>query len=113
MRRAGVVIAIAAALACAGSAAARPQDQNLPWPNLLPALPVSTKVQPHAVRNCRRASLACIDNLLTRLRTQWRVVRAAPRPPPPLAPPLHPGTQGLAGAPPPPPPPHLRHPDPR
>ena len=77
MRRAGACIAVVAALVCASSATARPQDQNLPWPNLLPPLPVSTKVQPHPVPHCARASLACIDDLLTRLRTQWRALDAA------------------------------------
>ncbi|MFL5912436.1 MAG: DUF5995 family protein [Gaiellaceae bacterium] len=77
MRTAGVLIVVGAALACAGSAAARPQDQNLPWPELLPSLPATSKVQPHAVPHCRRASLACIDDLLTRLRAQWRTLDAA------------------------------------
>src|SRR3954470_21522248 len=77
MTRAGACIAAVLALACASSAAARPQDRNLPWPELLPPLPVSTKVQPHPVPNCRRASLACIDDLLRRLHAQWRALDSA------------------------------------
>src|SRR3954466_15699832 len=77
MRRAGVLMVVVAALACTVPAAARPQDRNLPWPELLPPLPVSTKVQPHPVPHCARASLACIDDLLTRLRTQWRALDVA------------------------------------
>src|SRR4051794_11660283 len=77
MRRAGVLTVVGMALACASPAAARPEDRNLPWPELLPSLPVSTKVQPHAVPHCRRASIACIDDLLTRLRAQWRTLDAA------------------------------------
>src|SRR5438270_748888 len=49
----------------------------LPWPSLLPPLPVSTEVQPHGVVHCRRASLGCIGGLLTRLNAQWRPLDAA------------------------------------
>src|SRR3954454_3939573 len=77
MRRAGVLMVVVAALACTVPAAARPQDRNLPWPELLPPLPVSTKVQPHPVPNCRSARLACIDDLLRRLHAQWRALDAA------------------------------------
>lgn len=69
MRR--TVLALVLVLACAGSAPAAGEDQ-LPWPNLLPAGPVPTRVQPHAVPNCPVASIACVDGLITRLQTQWR-----------------------------------------
>jgi hypothetical protein len=55
----------------AAPARADHQDENLPWPNLLPAQEVPTDVQPHGVPNCRRASIRCIDGLLGRLRRQF------------------------------------------
>jgi hypothetical protein len=71
-------LAVAAALAAtAGSALAGQQPENLPWPQLLPSLPVSTAVQPHGVPHCRRASLRCMDGLLARLRRQWRRLDAS------------------------------------
>lgn len=60
------------AIACAGPSSAASGGDPDPWPALLPPLPVSAKVQPHGVTHCRRASLGCIDNLLRRLRAQWR-----------------------------------------
>lgn len=72
-----MAVAAAIALACAGPAAARPPDHNLPWPSLLPPLPVSARVQPHGVPHCGRASLACVDDLLSRLRAQWSTLDAA------------------------------------
>ena len=45
---------------------------DLPWPQALPAQPTSSDVQPRAVRNCRRATIRCIDRLIRRLRAQWR-----------------------------------------
>jgi hypothetical protein len=44
----------------------------LPWPSLLPGVPVSPHVQPYGVVHCRRASLGCLDDLLRRLYGQWR-----------------------------------------
>jgi hypothetical protein len=76
-RRAFAALIAAGWLALTAAAQARPQDQNLPWPNLLPPVPVTTKVQPHGVPNCRRASIRCIDNLLGRLRVQWRALDTA------------------------------------
>lgn len=79
MRRFAAVFACAALAACATAPAALADhhDENLPWPQLLPALPVSTAVQPHAVPNCRRATVACMDGLLRRLRVQWHRLDAA------------------------------------
>jgi Family of unknown function (DUF5995) len=73
------VIAVAAAALAAGPAAALgdQRTENLPWPQLLPPQPVTTKVQPHAVPHCRRASVRCLDDLLRRLRLQWRRLNAA------------------------------------
>jgi hypothetical protein len=67
-----VVVAIAAA-----PAAADHHDENLPWPNLLPPLPVPASVQPYGVPHCRHASVRCTDNLIRRLRRQWRALDAA------------------------------------
>ena len=66
-----LVVAAMFALAAA-PAAADHRDANLPWPYLLPAQPTTTKVQPHGVRNCRRASIRCLDRLARRLERQWR-----------------------------------------
>jgi hypothetical protein len=79
VRRAALAaVATAAALACApGPAVADHHDQNLPWPQLLPPMPVTRAVQPHGVEHCRRASLRCMDGLLGRLRRQWRRLDAA------------------------------------
>jgi hypothetical protein len=52
--------------------AADPGVQNLPWPNLLPPVPVSSEVQPHPVANCRRAGIACVDRLAKRLDAMYR-----------------------------------------
>ena len=54
------------------AASADHHDSNLPWPELLPPMPVPNDVQPHGVRNCRRASIRCVDGLLRRLRKQFR-----------------------------------------
>jgi Family of unknown function (DUF5995) len=64
--------AVLALAALPATAAADHHDENLPWPQLLPALPVTTAVQPHPVRHCPRATVRCMDDLLRRLRTQWR-----------------------------------------
>lgn len=69
------VAAACAALALAAvpaAALADHHDEDLPWPQLLPALPVSAAVQPHPVPHCRRAAVRCMDGLLRRLRLQWR-----------------------------------------
>ena len=78
-RRAGLpaLVAAAAMAGCAWPALADHHDENLPWPQLLPPLPVSTKVQPHGVPHCRRARIGCLDGLLRRLRAQWRRLDAA------------------------------------
>ena len=52
-------------------------DANLPWPSLLPTLPTPNVPQPHAIPNCRRARIACIDRLIARLRRQYRRLDAA------------------------------------
>jgi hypothetical protein len=66
-------LGVAAATAFApGAALADHHDENLPWPQALPPMPVSTAVQPHGVQHCRRASIRCMDGLLARLRRQWR-----------------------------------------
>jgi hypothetical protein len=75
VRRRLAVAAACAALAAAAvpaAALADHHDEDLPWPQLLPALPVSAAVQPHAVPHCRRAAVSCMDGLLQRLRLQWR-----------------------------------------
>lgn len=74
IRRLALGAACAAlALASAPSLArADHHDENLPWPQLLPPLPVTAAVQPHPVKHCRRATVACMDDLLRRLRRQWR-----------------------------------------
>jgi hypothetical protein len=79
IRRLALVAACAAlALASAPAvASADHHDANLPWPQLLPSLPVTTAVQPHPVKHCRRASVACMDDLLRRLRVQWRRLDAS------------------------------------
>ena len=65
-----------AALAAAPVARADHHDENLPWPQALPALPTPTTPQPHGVPGCERASIACIDRLIVRLRKQWRSLDA-------------------------------------
>lgn len=70
-RATGVLPAVAALLMAAAPAWADHHDANLPWPEMLPAQEVPVDVQPHPVRNCRRAGTACIDGLLRRLRAQW------------------------------------------
>jgi hypothetical protein len=70
MRAKGIATGVVlVALLCAAPAAhaADPGVENLPWPNRLPPLPVSSAVQPHPVANCRRATVACVDRLAKRL----------------------------------------------
>jgi hypothetical protein len=64
-------------LALAPIARADHQNEDLQWPQALPAAPSSTAIQPHGVRNCRRASIRCIDGLMRRLEAQWRPLDAA------------------------------------
>jgi hypothetical protein len=68
---------VAAAMVLAPAAYADHHNEDLPWPQLLPAAPTPTDVQPHGVQNCRRASIRCIDGLMRRLRAQWRPLDAA------------------------------------
>ena len=45
---------------------------NPPWPQALPPGQVPIGPQPHPVPRCRRASIACVDQLARRLRVQWQ-----------------------------------------
>jgi len=72
-RLAIVVGAVAAAvLACSGMAAASKHPANVQWEEFLPALPSPTRPQPHAVPNCRRSRVGCIDTEIRRLRAAQR-----------------------------------------
>jgi hypothetical protein len=62
--------------AAAPRAPAQLADDYVKWPQLLPPLPVSAEVQPRPVRNCRAATAACADDLVRRLRAQWRAFDA-------------------------------------
>jgi hypothetical protein len=66
------------ALAAAGAPAASAQSDADPvkWPQLLPPLPTTAEVQPGPVRRCHRASVACVERLVHRLREQWRAFDA-------------------------------------
>jgi hypothetical protein len=61
-----------AALACAGGAGASSDPANVQWESYLPALPGSTKVQPHAVPFCRTPSVHCVDTEVRRLKNAQR-----------------------------------------
>jgi hypothetical protein len=63
--------------ALAAPAAADHHDSNLPWPAALPPMEVSAAVQPIPVDHCRKASIRCVDDLLRRLRKQWKPLDAA------------------------------------
>jgi hypothetical protein len=54
------------------SAHADHHDLDIPWPELLPPGTAPADVKPHPVKNCRRASVRCVDGLVRRLRAQWR-----------------------------------------
>ncbi|MFL5894162.1 MAG: DUF5995 family protein [Thermoleophilaceae bacterium] len=73
--------AVIAAAACAAAAlpalAQDPGEVDLPWPSMLPSQPVPASIQPHGVAHCRRASVRCTDDLIRRLRLQWRALDAA------------------------------------
>jgi hypothetical protein len=71
------LIALAAGLAAPPAALADHSDANPPWSSLLPTLPVTTAVQPHAVAGCPEPTIACVDDLLARLDAQWRELDAA------------------------------------
>ena len=77
MKRAAAVLLLAAAWAAPSQA--DHADSNLPWPGLLPPQNADpqAKVQPRGVKNCRRASIKCVDNLIRRLRRQWTALDAA------------------------------------
>jgi hypothetical protein len=77
MRLPAAVGTLAAALALAAPAQADHDDANLPWPAALPPMEVSTAVQPRPVDHCRKASIRCVDDLLRRLRKQWKPLDAA------------------------------------
>ncbi|HKP90977.1 MAG TPA: DUF5995 family protein [Thermoleophilaceae bacterium] len=62
------IAAVAATPACAGVAGASDHPANVQWETLLPAMPSSTRVQPHAVPFCRTATVACVDTEIRRLR---------------------------------------------
>jgi hypothetical protein len=71
-----VVAAVLAAVPA--SALADHSDADLPWPQALPARSdVPADVQPRPVPNCHRATIACVDDLLRRLRRQWRPLDAS------------------------------------
>jgi uncharacterized protein DUF5995 len=75
--RAAAVLAAGVALAAAAPASADHDDANLPWPAALPPMEVPTAVQPRPVDHCRKASIRCVDDLLRRLRKQWKPLDAA------------------------------------
>ena len=76
MSRRGLVVTLAAsALALAAPAAPGQSvgEDLIKWPQLLPPQPTTAEVQPGPVSNCRgRASIACVNGLVRRLRAQWR-----------------------------------------
>jgi hypothetical protein len=77
MRRGAVcAAAIAALLATAPQAVADHGDSNLPWPAALPPQEVRTAVQPMPVDHCRKATIRCVDDLIRRLRRQWKPLDA-------------------------------------
>jgi hypothetical protein len=69
-------VAVLLALLMPALARADHHDANLPWPQALPPLPVSSEVQPRPVRNCRRPGMRCLRSLERRLRAQWRALDA-------------------------------------
>ena len=77
MRGCAAALLLIVLLAWAPAAGADHHDSNLPWPNTLPPQEVSSEVQPHGVKNCRRASMRCLDDLVKRLGRQWRPLHAA------------------------------------
>jgi hypothetical protein len=67
--------ATTAALVCAGGASASSDPANVQWESYLPALPSTTRVQPHAVPFCRVPRLRCVDTEVRRLRNAQRGFR--------------------------------------
>jgi hypothetical protein len=68
MRQGFLIAAMAAAMTCAVPAAASAAPPpNVPWPQLLPALPSAKGGRPPAVDGCRRATLACVDRVIDRM----------------------------------------------
>jgi hypothetical protein len=61
-----VVLGVVAAVVLAAPVAAS-EDPNPPWPNLLPALPISDATQPGPVPHCRVATMRCIEGNLARM----------------------------------------------
>jgi hypothetical protein len=72
VRSAALVAAVLAVLSLPAAARADHHDSNLPWPAALPPQEVSTTVQPRPVDHCRKATIPCVDDLIRRLRAQWR-----------------------------------------
>ena len=64
-------LALVGAVGLATSAQGQEAVPNPPWPQALPPDQVPIGPQPQPVRNCRRASIDCIDLLVRRLRKQW------------------------------------------
>ena len=64
-------LALVGAVGLATSAQGQEAVPNPPWPQALPPDQVPIGPQPKPVRNCRRASIDCIDLLVRRLRKQW------------------------------------------
>jgi hypothetical protein len=68
-----VLLGVAVALACAGTASAQSElAPNLPWPSLLPAMEVPNTVQPGPVSYCHKATIGCVDDTIARMRTLRR-----------------------------------------
>src|SRR5437762_14084577 len=92
-RWAAPIAAALAAAACALPATAEADhltdtsDQvagtlNVPWPDLLPALPTTANPQPSPVPGCERPTVACIAHEITQLRTLRTRPRCEHRAPP-------------------------------
>jgi Family of unknown function (DUF5995) len=69
--------AVVAALVFASAARAQDGPPSPNWGRLLAGAPVPSEVQPHGVEHCRRASPACIDDLIARLQSQFTALDAA------------------------------------
>ena len=72
LRRAGIIAAVLALLAAAPVAHAQTATPppNLPWPDVLPAAPGGTGVQPGPVPGCRRATMRCVDSVIRKLKAR-------------------------------------------
>ena len=70
------IVAAASLLAIAVAAVPAVAEEgavpNPPWPQALPPEEVPIGPQPHPVRNCRRATIGCVDLLARRLHRQWQ-----------------------------------------